>query len=115
MRKAYALLLTIVVVSILSYSTLYIFELKTMSHSSTKNAYLQTQAQLHLDFFSDYVKQLNLKKECYKHLKLDNERYNIYATFDYDCNNYQETTVHVFVKYSDTQNRISLHNEVILN
>ena len=114
MRKAYALIVTLVVVSILSYSTLYIFELKTISHSSTKNAYLQTQAQLHLDFFSAYIKQLNLEKQCYKDLKLENKDYNIYAKFNYDCNSYQGTTVDVFVKYSDTQSRISLHNQVTL-
>lgn len=112
MKKSYALIITILLVSFFTYNMLFIFQNKAISTHNNQNNYLYTQALLHLDFLSTYVKKLNLENTCYENIKIKNDKFLLNIILNYDCTNYKEAEVHLFAvskKYN-----ISLHKFFLL-
>lgn len=111
-KKSYALLITIILISLLSYSSIYLLELKSLSNTNNKNNYLYIQGGLHLDFFTSYIKEL--KDFDYKKIELEDEKFEIYALITTKCTQNKNTCADIFVKYKDIHNSISLHKRIIL-
>ena len=61
MKKAYTLLITIVLISTFSYLGVLILETKALKNQNLSNQYLYIQAKNHLNFFEDFVKDYDLK------------------------------------------------------
>ncbi|WP_419675961.1 hypothetical protein ACN2CX_02800 [Aliarcobacter butzleri] len=55
MKKAYTLLITIVLISTFSYLGVLILETKALKNQNLSNQYLYIQAKNHLNFFEDFV------------------------------------------------------------
>lgn len=111
MKKAYALILTIIIISIFMYNINFIFQTKALASNNNYKHTLYTQAKIHLDFLTSFVKSLNFKKTCYKDVIFKDKGFNLKAKFDYNCKNYKEITVNLFVKHP---NNTSLHKTIII-
>ncbi|MCT7584110.1 hypothetical protein N5U55_08320 [Aliarcobacter butzleri] len=103
MKKAYTLLITIVLISTFSYLGVLILETKALKNQNLSNQYLYIQAKNHLNFFEDFVKNYDLKDIT--HLQIEDELFDIYAT-KLDSN-----VIDIFVKAKDFD--ISIHKQII--
>ena len=103
MKKAYTLLLTIVLITTFSVLGIFILETKSLKNTNLTNQYLYIQAKNHLNFFEDFVKDYDLKDIT--HLQIEDELFDIYATKLIDSN-----VIDIFVKakYYD----ISIHKQI---
>lgn len=104
MKKAYTLLITIILVTLFSYIGILILETKALRNENLSNQYLYIQAKNHLNFFEDFVKDYDLKDIT--HLQIEDELFDIYATKLIDSN-----IVDIFVKAKDFD--ISIHKQII--
>lgn len=111
MKKAYALILTIIIISIFMYNINFIFQTKALASNNNYKHALYTQAKIHLDFLDTYIKSLNYEKNCYKHIKIKDKDFHINAEFDYDCKNYEKITIHLFVRHP---HNTSLHKIITI-
>ncbi len=114
MKKAYALLITIFLLTTLMYNLVFIFQNKNIKTYNTQNNYIYTQANFHLNFLENYVKHLNLKSKCFKNIKIINDLFFIEAYFNYDCKDYKRAKIDLFVSYKKSTIKISLHKEIRL-
>ncbi|MDN5089297.1 hypothetical protein [Aliarcobacter butzleri] len=103
MKRAYTLLITIVLISTFSYLGVLILETKALKNHNLSNQYLYIQAKNHLNFFEDFVKNYDLKDIT--HLQIEDELFDIYATKLIDSN-----IVDIFVKAKDFD--ISIHKQI---
>ncbi|MCG3710706.1 hypothetical protein [Aliarcobacter butzleri] len=103
MKRAYTLLITIVLISTFSYLGVLILETKALKNQNLSNQYLYIQAKNHLNFFEDFVKDYDLKDIT--HLQIEDELFDIYAT-KLDSN-----VIDIFVKAKDFD--ISIHKQII--
>lgn len=115
MKKAYALLITIFLLTLFMSNLVFIFQNKNIKTYNTQNNYLHTQAKIHLDFLQNYVKNLNLKTKCIKNIKVRNDFFMIEAFFNYNCTKYTQVRIDLFVSYKNNNRKVSLHKEIILN
>ena len=102
MKKAYTLLITIVLISTFSYSGVSILETKALKNQNLSNQYLYIQAKNHLNFFEDFVTDYDLKDIT--HLQIEDELFHIYATKLIDSNV-------IFVRARDFD--VSIHKQII--
>ena len=84
MKRAYTLLITIVLISTFSYLGVLILETKALKNQNLSNQYLYIQAKNHLNFFEDFVTDYDLKDIT--HLQIEDELFDIYATKLIDSN-----------------------------
>lgn len=105
MKRAYTLLITIVLISTFSYLAVLILETKALKNENLSNQYLYIQAKNHLNFLEDFIKDYNLEK--IEHLKIDDDKFDIYATKIENSN-----LVDIFVKAKDYD--IALHKQVLI-
>ena len=77
MKKAYTLLLTIVLITIFSVLGIFILETKSLKNTNLTNQYLYIQAKNHKNFLKDYIKELDLKD--INHIKIDDDLFDICA------------------------------------
>ena len=103
MKKAYTLLITIILVTLFSYIGILILETKALRNENLSNQYLYIQAKNHLNFFEDFVTDYDLKDIT--HLQIEDELFDIYATKLIDSN-----IVDIFVKAKDFD--ISIHKQI---
>ena len=101
MKKAYTLLLTIVLITIFS-----VLETKSLKNTNLTNQYLYIQAKNHKNFLKDYIKELDLKD--INHIKIDDDLFDIYAKIESKDSIF---TIDIFVKAKDYN--ISLHEKMI--
>ena len=102
MKKSYILLFTIILISIFSYLSLFIYETKSLSAKVVREQYLYLQAKNHLDFFKEYIKETDLTN--INKLELQNKNFEIYANIKINKLSY---LINIYVKSKD--NNISLH------
>lgn len=105
MKRAYTLLITIVLISTFSYLAVLILETKALKNENLSNQYLYIQAKNHLNFLEDFIKDYNLEK--IEHLKIDDDKFDIYAVKLENSN-----FVDIFVKAKDYD--IALHKQVLI-
>lgn len=117
MKKSFSLLITLILITIFSFFTIFIIQTKALSMSNLTNSYLQTQTKLHLDFFKGYINSLNLKTACIHDLSFSDDIYKLNATIDYEiaCESElpQKITIDIFANAKVKNNKINLHERVI--
>jgi len=106
MKKAYALLVTLVLLTAFSYIGVLILETKSLKNKNISNQYLYIQGKNHLNFFKEYIKNLDLKEIT--HLQIEDELFDIYANIE---NKNKIYISNIYVKAKDYD--ISFHEEFI--
>ena len=106
MKKAYTLLITIVLITSFSVVGVFIMQTKALKSENLTNQYLYIQGKNHLNFFKEYIKELDLKE--INHLQLEDDLFDIYARIESKDSSY---IVHIYVKAKDFD--ISLYEKVI--
>ena len=119
MKKSFSLLITLVLISLFSFLGIFLIEIKAMGISNVSNLYLQTQSKLHLNFFKDYIKSLDLKSECIKTIELKDDIYILKANLEYEneCINSNQNiiTIDIFINSKTKIDEINLHEKFQLN
>ncbi len=117
MKKSFSLLITLILITIFSFFTIFIIQTRALSISNTTNTYLQMQTKFHLDFFKQYINNLDLKTKCLDTLSYNEDIYKIYAniTFENSCtsNLPQDVTIDIFASSKSLNNEINLHERII--
>jgi len=108
MKKAYTLLMAIVLVTIFSVLGIFILETKSLRSVNLTNQYLYLQAKNHKNFLKDYLKNIDLSN--INDFEIKDDLFNIYAKIE---KNNSIFTIHIFVKAKDYD--ISLYEKVTLN
>lgn len=106
MKKAYTLLITIVLITSFSVLGVFIMQTKALKSENLTNQYLYIQGKNHLNFFKEYIEELDLKD--INHLQLEDDLFNIYANIESKDSSY---IIHIHVKAKDFD--ISLYEKVI--
>ncbi|WP_419770357.1 MAG: hypothetical protein ACNI3C_00765 [Candidatus Marinarcus sp.] len=116
MKKSFALLLTLFMISLFSYLALEILFTNTLQSNTQSIYYLQSQAQLHLQFFKNLIldiPQLN----CTQKLNFPNENFDIKAQFMYLSEDGNCTTstarVDIFVQSKSSVFPVTLHERFL--
>lgn len=105
MKKAYTLLITIILISTFSYLGVLILETKALKNQNLSNQYLYIQAKNHLNFFEEFIKDYDLKD--IKELQIEDALFDIYVT-KLDSSN----IIDIFVKAKDYD--ISIHKQIVI-
>lgn len=117
MKKSFSLLITLILITIFSFFTIFIIQTKSLSITNLTNAYLQTQTKLHMNFFKDYINSLDLKNSCINELSFNEDIYNLKAQISYEngcLNNLsQDITIDIFANTKILNHEINLHERVI--
>lgn len=108
MKKAYTLLITIVLMTIFSVLGIFILETKSLRSTNLTNQYLYMQAKNHKNFLKEYIKDIDLTNINY--LKIDDDLFDIYAKVEPKDSTF---IIDIFVKAKDYN--ISLYERVIKN
>ena len=106
MKKAYTLLITIVLMTIFSILGIFILETKSLRSTNLTNQYLYIQAKNHKNFLKDYIKDIDLTNINY--LKIDDDLFDIYAKVEPKDSTF---IIDIFIKAKDYN--ISLYERVI--
>lgn len=93
MKKAYTLLISIVLITIFSYIAISILETKSLRSTNLSNQYLYIQGKNHLDFFKSYIKEIDLAD--ISHLEIKDDFFDIYAKIEKKDSIF---TIKIFVK-----------------
>ncbi len=101
MKKAFTLLVVLIIVSAFSLLLLFSIEVKTLKNNNQTKAYLYLQAKLHMQFLEDVAK--NLSDDTIETLFLQKEN------FSFEIHNLEKRT-ELFV-YSNKQD-IRLHKSL---
>jgi hypothetical protein len=105
MRKAYSLLISIILITVFSYLAISILQTKSLRSENITNQYLYIQGKNHLEFFKDFVKNSNL--EGINHLKIYDDLFDIYAKIEKKDSIFE---IDIFVKAKDYD--ISLYEKI---
>lgn len=105
MKKAYSLLISIILITVFSYLAISILQTKSLRSENITNQYLHIQGKNHLDFFKDFVKNSNL--EGINHLKIYDDLFDIYAKIEKKDSIFE---IDIFVKAKDYD--ISLYEKI---
>lgn len=116
MKRAFALLLSIVIIALFALAFTQVSLTRSLQASNQTNHYVYTQALLHKDFFKELI--LDMKKlECQEHLILENPVFDIQATLTYSStqNNCTQTqaVVDIFVSPKNSSLFIRVHERFI--
>ena len=106
MKKAYTLLITIVLITIFSVLGIFILETKSLRSTNLTNQYLYIQAKNHKNFLKDYLRDIDLTN--INHLKIEDDLFDIYAKVEAKDSTF---IIDIFVKAKDFN--ISLYERVI--
>jgi hypothetical protein len=106
MKKSYILLITIVLITIFSFLAISILETKALRSSNLSNQYLYIQGKNHLDFFKEYI--INLDLNDITHIEIKDDLFKIYAKIE---KTEAIFIVNIFVKAKDYD--ISLYERII--
>ena len=106
MKKAYTLLITIVLMTIFSILGIFILETKSLRSTNLTNQYLYIQAKNHKNFLKDYIKDIDLTNINY--LKIDDDLFDIYAKVEPKDSTF---IIDIFIKAKDYN--ISLYEKVL--
>ena len=105
MKKSFTLLITIFLLSIFSYLTIFILETKSLRNTNLQNQYLYIQAKNHKEFLKSYINSIELQD--ISDLKVEDEVFDIYAQIEVLSNSTYAINLYVKAKEFD----ISIHEE----
>lgn len=106
MKKAYTLLLTIILITLFSVLGIFILETKSLKSENLTNQYLYIQAKNHKNFLKDYLKSIDLNG--INDFEIKDDLFDIYAKIE---KNNSIFTIDIFVKAKEYD--ISLHEKII--
>lgn len=108
-KKAYTLLITIVLISLFSYLIISTMQTKSFANKNIQNQYLYIQAKNHMDFFRNHINSMNTDKlKSMNKLELKDDLFKIEANIKDINSNLQ---IDIFVKSISFD--IRLHERVI--
>ncbi|PLY09317.1 MAG: hypothetical protein C0626_10005 [Arcobacter sp.] len=117
MKNSFSLLITLILITIFSFFTIFIIQTKSLSILNLSNSYLQTQTKLHLDFFKKYINSLDLKTTCLHDLSFSDDIYKLNAnvSFELSCESqlHQNITIDIFANAKTLNNEVNLHERII--
>ena len=117
MKNSFSLLITLILITIFSFFTIFIIQTKSLSISNLTNSYLQTQTKLHLDFFKQYINSLDFKATCMKKLSFNDDIYKLKAnvSFELSCESQlpQNIIIDIFANAKTLNNEVNLHERII--
>lgn len=90
-KKSFALLLTLVLLTVFSYLITFIYETKALSSSNIKNQYLYIQGKNHTTFLKEYINSIDL--EAINHLEIEDTNFKIEAFIKKEDTNYKIETI----------------------
>jgi len=85
-KKSFALLVTILFLISFSFLSLYILEIKTFQSDTQTKQYQKIQAQFHLSFIKNFIKNLDLNKNdepCINTINIEDDQFYITANLSY--------------------------------
>lgn len=88
MKKAFTLLFTLLVVTILSFVSIKIFETKSINSINLTNKYVYMQASNHLNFLQEYIEILP-SLENIENISIKNKNFYINANIKKVTNKYE--------------------------
>lgn len=100
MKKAYTLLLTILLLTIFSFLSIQILQTKAIKSENIKNQFLYIQAKNHLIFLEEYVKSIDLKN--IESIKIEDNLFDIKAIKSKDLKH-----INLYVKSFDYNVRVT--------
>ena len=106
MKKAYTLLISIVLITIFSYLAISILETKSLRSTNLSNQYLYIQGKNHLDFFKSYL--LNIDLNDIQEIEIKDDLFDIKAKIEKENSSF---SINIFVKAKDYD--ISLYERII--
>lgn len=106
MKKAYTLLISIVLITIFSYLAISILETKSLRSTNLSNQYLYIQGKNHLNFFKSYLDELDLND--IKEIEIKDDLFDIKAKIEKENSSF---SINIFVKAKDYD--ISLYEKII--
>jgi hypothetical protein len=131
-KKAFALFLTLFLLSTFSFLAIYILEIKTLQSDSKTKLHQKIQASFHLDFSKKVILNMDLSNNsnpCVNEVTINNETFEIYANISYisdkiDCLNSTNTNfdelytkgvaiVDLYVKSRSSTFKIKLHERFL--
>lgn len=102
MKKSYILLFSVILITIFSYLSIFIYETKSLSAKVIEEQYLYLQAKNHINFFKQYIEKTDLKD--INKLELENTNFDIYANIKKQDNLF---LINIYIKSKTFD--ISLH------
>lgn len=93
-------------ISLFSYIGILILQTKSIKSKNLQNQYLYIQAKNHMDFFEDYVENLDLT--TINKIEIQDNTFNIYANILFENNQYK---IDMYVKAKDYN--ISIYKNVV--
>lgn len=108
MKKAFTLLFTLVLVTLISILSIYFFEIKSINSTNTINQYIYLQANNHMDFLEEYIKSKKSLKDI-NEIEIEDRGFEIKAVIKKEQT---KNIVELFV-YSKNYN-IKLYKELII-
>ncbi|MGM0518073.1 MAG: hypothetical protein ACQERD_00350 [Campylobacterota bacterium] len=109
-KKAFSLMITLLLVSIFSFLSINILQTKAFSNKTLELKYLYIQAKNHKDFLKSYIKTLKKSKlETVEKITLDDSFFNIEAFLNKKDSKF---LVDIFIKSKN--HNVSLHDSFIL-
>ena len=106
MKKAYTLLISIVLITIFSYLAISILETKSLRSTNLSNQYLYIQGKNHLNFFKSYLDELDLND--IEEIEIKDDLFDIKAKIEKEKSSF---SINIFVKAKDYD--ISLYERII--
>jgi hypothetical protein len=96
MKKAYTLLISIILITIFSYLAVSILETKSLRSTNLSNQYLHIQGKNHLEFFKDYINSIDLTH--ISDIEIKDDLFDIYAKIEPKDSTF---VINIFVKVKD--------------
>lgn len=78
MKRAFVLLFTLVLVTLISILSIYFFEVKSINSTNTVNQYIYIQANNHMDFLTSYIKNKKSLEDI-DEIKIEDSNFDIFA------------------------------------
>lgn len=108
-KKAYTLLITIVLISLFSYLIISTMQTKSFANKNIQNQYLYIQAKNHMDFFKNHINSMSTEQlKSMNKLELKDDFFEIEANIN---NTNSKLQIDIFVKSISFD--IRLHQRVI--
>lgn len=109
-KKAYTLLITILLISLFSYLIISTMQTKSFANKNIQNQYLYIQAKNHMNFFRSHINSMSTEQlKSMNKLELKDDSFKIEANISSDTNS--NLQIDIFVKSISFD--IRLHERVI--
>ena len=105
-KKAYTLLISLFLISIFSYLSIFILQTKSIQHDNLKNQYLYLQAQNHKEFLKKYIKLQNLEQVT--SIKIDDDIFDIKAVITKN----EDSSFNIDIYVNTKKHNISIYETI---